>query len=155
MGVYGTPGFISNNTFVNGINEIYIIRQGSTLTMKLNDVSTIFNNFNYSLNFNAGDNTFIGKAWNNSVNTYFVNNIYSVKVLRNTTDISLLEDYKKPVAPIVKDERGVWILDTATWTSTPAPYASSSMMRYNPTLLTDPVWTVLHSNTFDFSIRTP
>lgn len=92
MGIYGTSGFISDNTFVKGINEIYIIRQGSTLIMKLNDISTTFTNFNYYLNFNGGDNTFIGKAWDSSFNTYFGDIIYSVKVLRNTTDLTLLDE---------------------------------------------------------------
>lgn len=92
LGLYGTTGFMSDNTFVNGINEIIIVRKGNTLEMTLNNIKTTFNNFNHLVNLNAGGDTIIGKAWHSSINTFFNGYIYSIKVLRNTTDLSLLED---------------------------------------------------------------
>lgn len=94
MGLYGTSGFSSSNSFINGVNDIIIVRDGTTLTMFLNDVPTVFTNFTHSVNLNAGNNTLIGRAWEGATAnaTHFNGQIYSIKVLRNTTDITLLED---------------------------------------------------------------
>lgn len=92
IGVYGTPGYNSSNTFNLGINDIIITRNGSNLTINLNGIETVFDNFTASANFNGNNSTRIGMAWDAATETFFSGAFYSIKVLRNTTDLSLLED---------------------------------------------------------------
>lgn len=92
IGAYGTPGYNSSNTFNLGINDIIITRNGSNLTINLNGIETVFDNFTASANFNGNNSTRIGMAWDAATETFFSGTIYSIKVLRNTTDLSLLED---------------------------------------------------------------
>jgi hypothetical protein len=92
IGAYGTPGYHSSNTFNLGINDIIIIRKGSNLTINLNGIETVFDNFTSEANFNGNNSTRIGMAWDDANETFFSGIIYSIKVLRNTTDLSLLED---------------------------------------------------------------
>ena len=97
IGVYGTPGYNSSNTFNLGINDIIITRNGSTLTINLNGIETVFDNFTASANFNGNNSTRIGFAWDSAPETFFSGSFYSIKVLRNTSDISLLEDENNDV----------------------------------------------------------
>ena len=92
IGVYGTPGYNSSNTFNLGINDIIITRNGSNLTINLNGIETVFDNFTASANFNGNNSTRIGMAWDAATETFFSGTIYSIKVLRNTSDLSLLND---------------------------------------------------------------
>lgn len=92
IGIYGTTGFTSNNSFINGTNEFFIIKKDNILTIDLNGEKTVFENFSNQFNLNGNNSTRIGKAYDIANNTYFNGTIYSIKVLRNTTDLSLLED---------------------------------------------------------------
>lgn len=80
----------SNTVSFNSINNLIIYRIDGNLVLKLNEVETN-DSFNYHINFNLNSNTYIGYA-NMSTNFRFNGTIYSVKVLRNTNDLSLLED---------------------------------------------------------------
>lgn len=88
---YDTPA----NSIIDGvITKILIQVSNSILTVKINDQQVTLdgqltqpvNNVNFNLN----NNTFIGKYYTNT--EFFKGYIYSIKVLRNTTDLSLLEE---------------------------------------------------------------
>ena len=88
---YDTPaGSIVTDTIydviiqvINSEAKVYINGEQTTLDGMS---SRIVNN----VNFNLSNNTYIGCYLSNS--EYFNGTIYSIKVLRNTTDLSLLED---------------------------------------------------------------
>ena len=95
MGMYGyADTFSSSNLVSNGYNKLIIYRQNNLLKMILNDQETInqptaFNTAN--LNFNMNNNTLIGKSgWSATDN--FKGVIHSVKIFRDTADLSLLDD---------------------------------------------------------------
>lgn len=79
----------SSNTITSGINELLIVKNDGVISLILNNVTTT-GSFKYALNLNINGNTNIG--WYALTNNYFNGQIYSIKVLRNTTDLSLLEN---------------------------------------------------------------
>lgn len=80
----------SNDVLLNEINNVIITRSGSKLTINLNGVITSRNDFNEVLNFNLNNNTYIG--WRDyQSQVYLDGTIYSINILRNTSDIELLE----------------------------------------------------------------
>lgn len=88
---YDTPP----NSIENGvITKVLLQVSNSVLTVKINGEQVTLDNqptrVVTNVNFNLGDNTFIGKYYTNT--EYFKGYIYSLKVLRNTTDLTLLED---------------------------------------------------------------
>lgn len=151
--------FSTTKVELNAIYDVKIVRNGNVFSMYVNDV--LENTFTSSkvCNFNRNNNTIIGGGSPDNPTSSTVQNqryqgtIYSVKVLRNTTDLTLLED-KKPEVIVAPDERGAWIIDTATWSSASKPYSIGNFMLIDPTLVDTPVWNILHRNTIDFSIKT-
>ena len=88
---YDTP---SDSILNNVITKVLIKVYNSVLTVEINDKQVTLDN-KYSqtvtnVNFNLNNNTFIGKYYNDS--EFFKGTIYSIKVLRNTTDLTLLHD---------------------------------------------------------------
>ena len=77
-----------NNQTINyidgNIQNITIVRKGSVLTLYSNEVEIKTSSVGTVVNLNVGDNTFMGTSFNGT--------IYSIKVLRNTIDLSLLDE---------------------------------------------------------------
>ena len=90
----------NNDIQPNVIYDFKIISSNGNISMILNDeIQTMtLNNIN-NVNFNYGDNTYIAKSFGTDL--FFKGTIYSIKVLRNTTNLSLLED--KNVDVIIGD----------------------------------------------------
>lgn len=94
LGIYETNDIImATKPLTNGNNKILLYRKDKVFHLKVNDEETIIctNNLNnYPINLNYNNNTFIGHAgWSTEFYKGYIN---SVKVLRNTTDLSLLEN---------------------------------------------------------------
>lgn len=84
--------FTTNIVDTLNINHLIIIKEGNLYTLRLNGLDTVFTYPNLISNFNYLNNTQIGSTQvSNWVNHLFKGEIYSVKVLRNTSDISLLD----------------------------------------------------------------
>lgn len=81
----------SNSININEINKLIVYRKNGIINVILNNILST-DTFNYDLNFNVNSNTYIGRR-DISANNYWLNGtIYSIKVLRNTTDLTLLEN---------------------------------------------------------------
>lgn len=80
----------NNDIQPNIIYDFKIISSNGNISMILNDeIQTMtLDNIN-NVNFNYGDNTYIGKSFGTDL--FFKGSIYSIKVLRNTTDLTLLD----------------------------------------------------------------
>lgn len=82
------PTILELNTIYN-----YIIqRKDGYIYILKNNEETVNTTISAPLNFNSSSNTEIGRSNTNSSQEYFNGTIYSLKVLRNTTDLSLLEN---------------------------------------------------------------
>ena len=82
----------TTNTIHDGaLNYLLIVRHINTLSITLNDIETVHQLTSFNFNLNGNNNTTIGFVGNNA-NENFDGTIYSIKVLRNTTDLSLLEN---------------------------------------------------------------
>lgn len=81
----------SNSININEINKLIVYRKNGIINIILNDILST-DTFNYDLNFNINSNTYIGRRDISANNYWLKGTIYSIKVLRNTTDLSLLED---------------------------------------------------------------
>jgi len=81
----------NNDMQPNVIYDFKIISSNGNISMILNDeIQTMtLNNIN-NVNFNYGDNTYISKSFGTDL--FFNGTIYSVKILRNTSDLALLEE---------------------------------------------------------------
>lgn len=77
-----------------GDNEIIVARSNNVLSVLLNGNLTTYN-ITEEFNLNRSNNTYIGKNSWDDANGYFCGTIYSIKILRNTSDLSVLgEEYK-------------------------------------------------------------
>lgn len=85
-----TQSIFGGEVPLNQINDLLIYRSDGVLYLKLNNDITS-KDFNHSINGNLGDNTLIGSGEYNPT-TFLNGTIYSIKVLRNTTDLSLLDE---------------------------------------------------------------
>lgn len=81
----------TTNTIHDGaLNYLLIVRHINTLSITLNDIETVHQLTSFNFNLNGNNNTTIGFVGNNA-NENFDGTIYSIKVLRNTTDLTLLD----------------------------------------------------------------
>lgn len=88
--------------YIFNYNELYdltVIRSNKLTQLYINgelysDVNIIESGFNDSnFNLNQSNNTYIARnAWDANTAPYFDGTIYSIKVFRNTSDLSLLDD---------------------------------------------------------------
>mgnify|MGYP003530948558 FL=1 len=96
FGIYNTSDvLVATNTLTEGYNEVTLYRKDKILYLNVNGVITINNRALSALpfNYNASSNTAIGKnLWASGSSEIFKGSIYSIKVLRNTTDLTLLEN---------------------------------------------------------------
>ena len=96
FGIYNTSdALVATNTLTEGYNEVTLYRKDKILYLNVNGVTTINNGALSALpfNYNASSNTTIGKSlWTSGSSEIFKGSIYSIKVLRNTTNLILLED---------------------------------------------------------------
>lgn len=77
----------------NVIYDLILIRAGSTMTLSVNGIIDFsVTGVPSSFNLNTKDNTCVGINKYNPIDWIFKGKVYSLKVLRNTTDLSLLED---------------------------------------------------------------
>jgi hypothetical protein len=76
----------------NVINNLVLVVENNIAKVFLNNVEILMSDSSIlsSINFNESSNTYIGAY--GSLSTYFSGSIYSIKVLRNTSDLSLLND---------------------------------------------------------------
>ena len=81
---------------LNEIVDIVFVRNNGVITLTMNDIPvTLTETSNLPLttvNWNLGDNTFLGNTGVSGGIHKFLGTMYNVKLLRNTTDISLLQD---------------------------------------------------------------
>lgn len=102
-------GVIPLNTLIN----LKIIVKDSVPTIYVNDViqTTVLENSTSfrEYNFNASDNTYIGRSDNDT--NKMKGTIYKFKVYRNTSDISLLDDQNKDFSEKFTLTNGVDIVD--------------------------------------------
>lgn len=81
---------------INTYYKATIIRTNNNLKVYINDKEIeliIGSNIISDINFNTNNNTYIGKSgWDPAGIGFFNKHIYSIKVLRNTTDLSLLDE---------------------------------------------------------------
>lgn len=82
---------LNNQIPLNEMCNLIIVKENNTLSLYLND-DFISDTVSYPYNFNLNNNTVIGALLVDNLNYCFKGTIYSIKVLRNTTDLSLLED---------------------------------------------------------------
>lgn len=76
----------------NEINKLLFVRNNKNIRILLNDIDIYNAICEEPFNLNKNSNTYIGKnGWDNA-NGYFCGTIYSIKVLRNTTELTLLDD---------------------------------------------------------------
>lgn len=75
------PNVIYNFKIISSNGNISMILNDEIQTMTLDNINNV--------NFNYGDNTYIGKVFGTDLS--FKGSIYSIKVLRNTTDLTLLD----------------------------------------------------------------
>lgn len=89
----GTEHLISDNEVsYDEINNLTIVRENTTLKIILNDVETVFENRSDVFNFNNANDTKIGSSFaSNSSSHGFKGTLYSVKMFRGTSDLSLLD----------------------------------------------------------------
>ena len=87
---YDTP---LNSIMPNTVYNVIIQVVNSILTVKINDIQSTLDGLPSQIvsnvNFNLSSNTFIGQYFDGTER--FKGTIYSIKVLRNTSDISLLD----------------------------------------------------------------
>ena len=88
---YDTP---LNSIMPNTVYNVIIQVVNSILTVKINDIQSTLDGLPSQIvsnvNFNLSSNTFIGQYFDGTER--FKGTIYSIKVLRNTSDITLLDD---------------------------------------------------------------
>lgn len=93
-GMYGyADTFSTSNLINNGYNELVLYKENGILKMLLNgQISIHSGTFNDAyLDFNKNNNTFIGRSgWSTTDN--FKGVIHEIKVLRETSDLSLLDE---------------------------------------------------------------
>lgn len=78
----------------NEIYEVTFVKDDVNLSVYINGVLDVVSQVGNTLyNFNLNLNTLVGRTGGNTVE-HFTGTIYSVKILRNTTDLSLLSDEK-------------------------------------------------------------
>lgn len=90
----GTEHLISDNEVsYDEINNLTIVRENTTLKIILNDVETVFENRSDVFNFNNANDTKIGSSFaSNSSSHGFKGTLYSIKMFRGTSDLSLLDE---------------------------------------------------------------
>lgn len=76
----------------NEINKLLFIRNNKNVTINLNDNVVYDAICEEPFNLNKTDNTYIGRNGWDGTNGYFCGTLYSIKILRNTSDVSLLEN---------------------------------------------------------------
>ena len=111
----------SNSVILNEINHLVVYKQNGQLYVVLNNITTtnsILNN--YLINLNVNGNTYVGFRAISDSPFYFNGQIYSIKVLRNTTDTSvlnlpILNTPSTIYLPLIKDS--IDIKTGATWTN--------------------------------------
>ena len=134
-------------------NHIVIKREGTVLKVladgNLVYTATVASALGNPLKVSIGSSRYTSEYFQG-----YLNNLYIYKNYIKYTDTYTVPVEDIVVDPGVIDERGLWILDTATWSSVAPPYPSASLMRFDPLTQYDSVWNVLHSNTIDFSIKT-
>lgn len=85
---------LNSNTYYN----LVVYRENTKYYLKLNDVNYVLepnavtDNRTELADYNYNNNTIIGANLWDGASGYFNGTIYSIKILRNTTDLSLLED---------------------------------------------------------------
>ena len=83
----------SNQVSYSSINTLIVSKNGSEYKIILNDIITTATYALVALNLNYNGSTRIGSTQvSNWVDHLFSGTIYSIKILRNTSDLSLLED---------------------------------------------------------------
>ena len=75
------------------VNSVTLVRSGNLFSLYLNGVVVETKTFTSDFNLNRYDETIIGASKSSSeVVSYLNATLYSIKILRNTSDLSLLED---------------------------------------------------------------
>lgn len=75
------------------INNVTLVRSGNVFSLYLNDILSVEKTFTGDFNLNRYDETIIGASKSSSgVVSYLNATLYSIKILRNTSDVSLLEN---------------------------------------------------------------
>ncbi len=100
----------------NVINNLVLVVENNIAKVFLNNVEILMSDSSIlsSINFNESSNTYIGAY--GSLSTYFSGTIYSIKVFRNTSDLSLLND---PVnTPVITPVETIYTLTDGTNTET-------------------------------------
>lgn len=85
-----TQSLFGDEVPLNQINNLIIYRTNGVLYLNFNG-NVVSKDFNYPINGNISDNTYIGYRKYTST-TFFKGQIYSLKVLRNTNDLTLLDE---------------------------------------------------------------
>ena len=90
----------STNVFLNTsrlndseINNVTLVRSGNVFSLYLNEILSAEKTFAGDFNLNRYDETIIGASKSShEVVSYLNATLYSIKILRNTSDVSLLEN---------------------------------------------------------------
>ena len=106
--------FSTNTIEANVIYELKIVRNKNEISMYINDTLENVLITTYPFNLNSNNNTFIGAANRTDVvqssqdKQIFKGVVYSVRVLRNTSDLSLLNDVlPEPESPEDGNDTGI------------------------------------------------
>ena len=75
------------------VNNVTLVRSGNLFSLYLNEIVVEEKTFTGDFNLNRYDETIIGASKSSSeVVSYLNATLYSIKILRNTSDVSLLEN---------------------------------------------------------------
>ena len=128
----------SVSTFnINEIYDVKVVRNGDSFKLYINDILDSSVNSTELFNLNIDNNTLIGTGYSKNYSQYFDGTIYSIKVLRNTTDVSLLEEVEEPSWEI-KEEKTVgnnYIKYLGTKANKPKAYNSFAFVNLRKALM--------------------